>query len=179
MRIAIFFGSTSGNTADAAKRIRMVLRHHQPVHLYDISECTDATVFESYDLLLWGTSTWGEGELQVDWERFLPCFDSISLEGKKVALFGQGDQKYFGHVFVNGLRVLYDKALECGATVIGLWPDKGYQYEETVSVIHGNFVGLVLDDDNQEELTEKRILLWCRQLMIELMQKPSFEMIQE
>lgn len=177
MKTAIFFGSNGGNTADAAMRIRSILRRYHLVHLYDIAECDDASVLTSYDMLLLGTSTWGNGELQADWEEFFPQFDSISLEGKKVGLFGLGDQKYFGHVFVNALRILYDKVLECGADVIGLWPDEGYRYQETNSVIRGKFVGLVLDEDNQEELSQKRILMWCLQLRMET--NPSLESIRE
>lgn len=179
MKTAVFFGSTGGNTADAANRIRSVMRHHHPVHLYDIRECDDVMVFAPYDLILLGTSTWGNGELQVDWERFYPKLDSVSLEGKKIGLFGLGDQKYFGHVFVDALRLLHDKVLECGAEVIGLWPDEGYVYDQSRAVIEGRFVGLVLDEDNQEELTDQRIRKWCTQVRLELSAKCAFELCKE
>ena len=93
---------------------------------------------------------------------------SADLKGKTVALFGMGDQEGYGSDFVSGMRQIYDVVLEKGANVIGAWEDQGYSYEHSASVIDGKFVGLALDEDNQNDLTDERIASWCAQLNSEL-----------
>ena len=75
---------------------------------------------------------------------------------------GLGDQDTYGDTFCNGLYEIY-KLLK-NAKIIGQTSTKGYEYEDSDSVVDGKFVGLILDEDNQEDLTEQRIQEWCEEI---------------
>lgn len=44
--------------------------------------------------------------------------------------------------------------------VVGFTSTDGYNFEASRSVEGGKFVGLVLDEDNQDDLTDSRIDTW-------------------
>jgi flavodoxin I len=46
--------------------------------------------------------------------------------------------------------------------MIGRWSTEGYQFEHSDSIIDGQFVGLVLDQRGQPQLTEERIKIRLR-----------------
>lgn len=162
MKIAIFYGSTNGNTADVALKIKKRLN----TDIYDVGNLKNGDDLAKYDLLILGTSTWYNGDLQDDWDSFMSHLRAADLRGKTVTLFGLGDQESYGSDYVSGMRLIYDVVVEKGANVIGSWEDEGYSYESSASVIDGKFVGLALDEDNQSELTDGRIATWCDQLEV-------------
>lgn len=161
MRVGIYYGSTTGNTKDAANQIK---EKFEGADIYDVGNLKDASTMQNYDLLIFGSSTWGEGDLQDDWDSFLKKLNDIDMNGKKVAFFGLGDQDGYGHEYISSLKQIYDKAKKQGATTIGLWGVDGYDFEYSASVVDGKFIGLALDEDNQSELTTDRINSWCEQL---------------
>ena len=161
MKIGIFYGSTTGNTEDVAGRICALVSGSRMIPVRDATRAD----FESCDLLLLGTSTWGLGELQEDWLDHLDSLRSADLKGKKVALFGLGDQLGYPDTFVDGLRPLHDAALEAGAAVIGEWPEDGYDCLASSALDEGRFLGLPLDQENQAELTDDRVQHWVAQVV--------------
>ncbi len=161
MKIGIFYGSTNGNTAEVAGLIHAQLGGE----LFDVGKLKTAELLLAFDFLIFGTSTWYDGELQDDWDSFLKAVETLELTGKKVALFGLGDQEGYGGDFVSGMRILYDVVTAQGATVIGSWPTQGYSFEDSAAVIDGRFIGLALDQDNQDELTQERVDTWCKNLL--------------
>ena len=161
--VGIFFGSTGGNTENAAEAIA---KHLGECKLHDVAKAGAADLAR-YDRLILGTSTWGEGELQDDWERFLAKAEGLNLSGKTVAFFGLGDQEGYEDNFVDGMGTLYRFVVERGARVIGAWPLEGYAFSRSTAVIENRFVGLALDEDNQDDLTDERITQWTAQLQKE------------
>jgi len=161
--IGLIYGSSMGNTENAAKTIRNLLGGKDAVALYEASTAS-AEAVAKHDKLILGSSTWGDGELQDDMESFLSGLEDGFFAGKTVALFGLGDQEGYGEYFVNAMGHLYDKVTGDGATVVGEWPVDGYDFEESSAVREGSFVGLALDEDNQGDLTEERIALWVEQI---------------
>lgn len=165
-KIGIFFGSDTGNTRKVAKTIHKKLGDDAdaPVNVQKAS--VDDLL--KYDALLLGTPTLGEGELPgiasgggaESWAEFLPKLKGADLKGKTVALFGLGDQEGYTDEFVDALIFIYDQVIECGATVVGSWPTDGYSFEASKAVVDGDFVGLVIDQDNQKDLTDERIDEW-------------------
>ena len=127
----------------------------------------DAVVadFEACDLLVLGTPTYGAGELQADWEEGIDRLGAASLAGKKVALFGLGDQQSYPDTFVDAIGTLYDTVTGLGAEVVGFTDTKGYEFEASTAVRDDRFVGLVLDQDNQAAKSEKRIASWTSQIL--------------
>ena len=66
--IGIFYGSSSGNTETVAKQIQKGLGADAQV--FEVSKAKKEDL-EKFDNLILGTSTWGFGDLQDDFEGFI------------------------------------------------------------------------------------------------------------
>lgn len=53
---------------------------------------------------------------------------------------------------------------DLGARVVGDWPSDGYEFNASAALQENRFVGLVLDQDNQHDLTEQRLDNWLAQI---------------
>ena len=62
------------------------------------------------------------------------------------------------------MRVLYDIVSKNGADIIGFTSTDGYKYEESEAVIDNKFVGLALDENNQDDETPDRIQAWVQEI---------------
>jgi flavodoxin I len=172
-RIGIYFGTDTGRTRRIAKLIAQKLGELTLAPL-NINR-TSVEQFLDHEVLILGAPTYGDGELpglsvglaQDSWEEFLPRLAGQDMSGKKVALFGLGDQEKYSNEFVDALIFLHDAVLACGATIIGRWPVDGYQFKASQALVDGRFVGLALDQINQPALTEARVELWLAQLKSE------------
>ncbi len=162
MSIGLFYGSTNGNT----KRIAEMIRELYPgeVDLHKVHEDFEPGTFDQYDAVILGVPTYGQGSLQEDWADFIWEMDDVDLSGKKVAIFGLGDQGEYPNSFADSMRELYDKAQELGGEVVGAWPTEGYTFKQSKAVIGGSFLGLVLDVDRQADLTQERLAKWIEQI---------------
>ena len=162
MPVGIFYGSSGGATESVAEMIKAKLGIESD--LIDIADA-DKESFDEYTEIILGTSTWGEGELQDDWDDAFADFEKVDLSGKTVALFGLGDQEGYGDYFVDGMGTLYEAATKNGANIVGNgWPVEGYDFDESTAVVDGAFVGLAIDEDNQDDLTEERVAQWVNMI---------------
>jgi flavodoxin I len=159
MTVNIIYGSDAGATKGIAARIAKKINGK----VIDVAKATQAD-FEECDLLILGVPTYGEGDLQSDWEDNLHTLKAANLASKKVALFGTGDQGNYPDSFVNALGILYDQVVAQGAVVIGFTEADGYTHTRSTAQRDGRFVGLVLDEDTQASQTAKRITAWITQL---------------
>lgn len=157
-KIGLFYASSTGNTEDAAKRIKEKMAAFD-IDLKNVSDCVDNAMKE-YELLIFGVSTWGDGDLQDDWDDYITNLNEENLMNKTVAIFGLGDQEEYCDNFLDAMGTIYDKVIESGATVVGSWPSDGYDFEESSAIRNGEFVGLALDEDNQDDLSDERIGEW-------------------
>ena len=157
-KIGLFYASSTGNTEDIAKTIKDQMSGFD-IDLKNISDCVDDAM-KNYDLLIFGVSTWGEGDLQDDWEDYIANLNKENLTNKTVAIFGLGDQEEYCDNFLDAMGTIYDKVVDSGATVVGAWPTDGYEFEESTAVRDGEFVGLGLDEENQDDLHDERIAKW-------------------
>lgn len=164
MKTGIFYGSTTGNTQSAAELIGRLIEEAQ-IQSIATAEQSD---LEGHDLLILGTSTWGWGELQDDWDAALAKLRNANLAGTAVALFGLGDQEAYPDTFVDGLLPLSEAAVAAGARLVGRWPTTGYHHQGSTAQDGDFFLGLALDEDNQGDATEERINRWVDQLFAEL-----------
>lgn len=159
----LFYGTQTGTTEGVAIEIK-----NQMSDLLDVCKNiygVQPSELESADFLVLGGSTWGDGELTDDWVDFLPQLDRISLAGKKVALFGLGDQYSYSYNFVSSMKILYDKVIERGAEVIATDNSiQGFEFDHSEAVVDGKFVGLVVDEVNESDKTNERIKKWVAQV---------------
>lgn len=125
----------------------------------------ESSDFTDCSLLILGCPTYGDGELQIDWEDNLALLQNAHLEGKTVAIFGTGDQDIYPDSFVDAIGILYDIVIERGAKVIGFTDPVGYHFTRSLAVRDGHFVGLALDEDNQPFETDDRVAAWLKQIL--------------
>ena len=166
-KIGLFYATDTGNTRKIAKRIKKQFEEGE-IELFDVAKTTpDAT--KDCETLIIGTPTLGDGELPEPLAEFLGQLDSSHLNGKPVALFGLGDQVGYPAEFVDALGITYKKLKKLGANLIGSWPVEGYEFEKSKALRDGQFVGLVLDQDNQADLTDERLEEWLERVKPELL----------
>ena len=101
--------------------------------------------------------------MQDDWEDFIEVVIKTDLKDKKVALFGLGDQDTYPDSFADGVGVLYKK-LHGRTEIVGEWPNEDYDFDDSEALHNGKFVGLIIDEENQSNLTNERIEKWVGQL---------------
>lgn len=163
MKTVILYGSSGGNASGVAERIKEA---YGDAKLIDVADA-DASSLDA-DFLILGTSTWGIGDLQDDFEDFISTLEEADLSEKTVALFGLGDQEGYPDTFSDGMGVLYETISGKCKKIIGATSTDGYEFDESRSEVNGKFVGLVIDEDNQSDLTEERIEKWVAQIKSEL-----------
>lgn len=157
MKTGIFYGSTTGTTEMVAEKVGALLGA-------DVMPAAEIDKVENYDFVIFATSTWGMGDLQDDWYGALETLAGKNLSGKKVALIGVGDQASFGDTFVDGMGTIYEEIKDKGVTLVGKTSVDGYDFSSSKAVVDGEFVGLVIDENNQSELTEERIAAWVEKV---------------
>ena len=86
------------------------------------------------------------------------------MTGKKVAIFGLGDQERYPDNFVDGIGILAEAFVRSNAELVGFMPVNDYHFTKSQAVKGDHFLGLALDVENQSEQTEERILKWVAEL---------------
>ena len=134
-KVGIFYGSTTGATEGVAETIAARLGvASEDIHNVGTTKVDEV---DKYDALLLGSSTWGIGELQDDW-------DSAS----------------FGGSFCDAIGIIYNELQGSGCQFAGSVDTDGYSYDSSEACVDGQFVGLPLDESNESDQTDKRIDAW-------------------
>ena len=157
MKTAIFYGSTTGTTEMVAGKVGELLGA-------EVLSATEIDRVEEYDFVIFATSTWGMGDLQDDWYEALDKLKTKNLSGKKVGLIGIGDQFGFGDTFVDGIGTIYEEIKDMGINLVGKTSTDGYSFSGSKAVVDDEFVGLVIDENNQSGLTDERINAWVEKV---------------
>ena len=160
--IGIFYGSSSGNTEGVAKQIQAEFGADN-AQVFDVAKATKDDL-EKFDNLIFGTSTWGFGELQDDFDGFMKQIEAANLSGKTVALFGCGDQESYSDTFVDGMGLVWQSLQGKGCNIVGQTSTEGYSYSNSQSDVEGKFVGLAIDENNQSDQTADRVKAWVEVL---------------
>lgn len=168
-RVGLYYGSSTGVTEDAAYKIReaWTAAGLEPLEPVNIGRVKDASVFLGYDYLLLGISTWNIGELQDDWAILFPQLASLDFTGKKIAMFGIGDQYNYPDNFLDAIGILGEVLQKQGAELHGFWNDEHYEFAESRGFVDGQFMGLGIDNVNQSKLTASRVTQWVAQVIQE------------
>jgi flavodoxin I len=161
-KIGLFYSFNSVKTAKIAEKIKSALSNFE-IHNVNIEDA-DANSLTLYDFLIFGVPTWFDGELPNYWDEYLPSVEDIALSGKKVAIFGLGDQKNYAENFCDAIGIIAGFFEMRGAVIVGKYPIEGYTFEGSKAVSNNEFVGLPLDQENQPKLTHNRIEKWVETL---------------
>jgi flavodoxin I len=155
-KIAILYGSSGGNAASIARQVQDLFEGEADI--YNVLEVTLDEI-KDYTYYVIGTSTTGIGDLQDDWEGFLPSFARLDFTGKKAAIFALGDSASYSTSFAESMKVVYDE-IHDKVEIVGQVPDEGYTYDISTAVSEGLWIGLPLDEDNEYDLTQERLEKW-------------------
>jgi len=164
-KIAIVYSFNSVKSAKVASKIAEHLSGYTIVKL-NVENC-NAKEFILYDGYILSVPTWFDGELPNYWDEILPALDDLEMTGKKVALFGLGDQKNYPENFCDAVGILGDFFEEKGAKLIGYTSCDGYTFESSKALRENVLIGLLLDQENQSKLSDDRITKWVQQLELE------------
>merc|ERR1719207_101675 len=164
MKAALLYSTTTGNTETAAGYIAAATG----LEATDIGD-VDMDTIKACDSLIIGAPTWHTGadseRSGTAWDEFLyGDLTGLDLNGKKVAVFGMGDQAGYADNYCDAMDELASCFEKQGATIVGAWPTEGYEHDESKSVRGDNFVGCAFDEDNQPDESEGRAQKWVEQI---------------
>ena len=161
-KTAIIYSFNTKKTGKVAEQIVKAFddTNLEVINAEDIKEET----FLNFDQMILGVPTWFDGELPNYWDEFVPAIEGMDLKGKKIALFGLGDQKGYPENFLDAVGILGTILEEQGAQLVGLTSTEGYAYESSRAERDGQFIGLAIDYENQGSLNKTRIPAWVEQL---------------
>jgi flavodoxin I len=160
-KTGIFYGSSTGTTEKIAGAIAGKLGL-SAADMHNIE--SDGGNLSAYDFLIFGASSTGIGDLQYFWESYLEVLKSADLSGKTVALFCCGDSYIYSDSFCGAMRKIYDAIKDKGCNIVGSISTDGYEATGSDAVIDGKFVGLAIDNDNEEDQTPERINSWVQSI---------------
>jgi flavodoxin I len=170
-KIVLLFWPKGGNVENVAKKIYSRFQEKE-IDICDV-ESVDVNSLENYETIIMGSSTvgaenWQDADNNNRWNSFFKKFEQCDLSGKKIALFGLGDQILYPAHFVDGLGILNEEVEKVDAKLIGKWPIEGYSFTDSEGVDDDLFYGLAVDQDNEDELTDKRVDEWTNILKKEM-----------
>jgi len=164
-KIGIYYGSDTGSTKSVAEKLAKGLGVEKN-DIYDVSSAT--ADFSAYDVLLFGSSTMGIGDLQDDWDSFITQVKKANLGGKKVGIFGCGDSSSYSDSFCDAVGKIYEDIKNSGCIIIGKTSTEGYSFDSSEALVDGQFIGLLIDEDNESEMTDQRVSMWINEIKKEI-----------
>ena len=155
----------SFNTIKTSKAVKMLAEYflENEIELINAEDITSEKFLE-YDNLILAVPTWFDGELPNYWDEFVPEIEDMDLKGKKIAVFGNGNQIGYSENFVDGIGIMANLLEQRGATIIGFTSTGGYSFEKSRALKGDKFCGLALDFENQAGKNKERIKNWADQL---------------
>ena len=121
-------------------------------------------IIEKYDQFILSVPTWFDGELPNYWDEFVPDLEEMDLSKKTFAIFGLGDQKGYPENFCDAIGLLVSILEDCGAKIVGYTSTEGYTFESSKAQRGNEFIGLLIDQENQARLTKDRVSKWVEKL---------------
>ncbi|MEN8155584.1 MAG: flavodoxin [Bacteroidota bacterium] len=163
-RSAIIYSFNTKNTGIVAEQIHKAFNDVEMEMEMVNAETLTEELFASFDQIIMGTATWFDGELPNHWDEFVPAMEELDMKGKKIALFGLGDQKGYPENFIDGVGLLAEILEGQGAILTGFTSVEGYEFESSRAQRGDQFAGLAIDYENQGSMIKERINGWVEQL---------------
>ena len=163
MATGIFYTTSTGNAGEIAREISKQLGNIDVIEL----NSENLSKINDYEKLIIGVSTWGDGELNDDFEDVWDDFCELNFSDKTIALFGLGDQEGYPDEFCSAMGIVYEQVKE--ANIIGFTSTDEYEFDSSKANIDNKFVGLVIDEDNQDHLTQQRVENWVNEIKLNIL----------
>jgi len=144
MNTIVVYASMTGTTELMARTIADELtKAGDQVVVKDALE-TYAVELTSYERILVGSYTWGDGELSDEMMGFYDELENIDLSGKRAAAFGSGCTTY--EQFASAVDILEEALKQQGCTIIttGLKADTWSDGEEKIKADCVDFVKKII-----------------------------------
>ena len=161
-KIAIIYSFNTKKTGKVAELIKETFDNDM-VEMVNAEEINES-LFMSFDQIIMGVATWFDGELPNFWDEFVPALEDMDLSGKKIALYGLGDQKGYPENFLDGVGLMANILEKRNANLIGFTSVEGYEFESSHAVRGNEFAGLAIDYENQGSMSKGRITAWVESL---------------
>ncbi|MBI9057983.1 MAG: flavodoxin [Labilibaculum sp.] len=169
-KIGLFYGPEGGNVERVAKLIAEKIGADL-IEVHNVRDIETDVVVQYSNIIMGistlGKHTWSSDNTGNDWDIFFPKLNGLDLKGKKVALFGLGDHIAYADFFVDSLGDLAESISATGAEMIGQVSDEGYEFNESRAFQDGKFVGLPIDEDFEDDMTEERVDNWLKLILPE------------
>jgi len=157
-KTGIFYSFSTKNSAGVAEKIKEAFGKDK-IDTIATDDMTEEQ-FLAYDNYILSSPTWFDGELAGYWDEFVPALEDMDLKGKNVAIFGLGDQIGYPDNFGDAVGLLASILEKRGAKIIGETAPKGYKFDKSKALRNSKFLGLLIDVENQDDLTNERIKSW-------------------
>lgn len=161
-KIGLFYSFQTTRTLEVAEKIASEFGNGivEKIDVLDV----DFTAFEKYQYLIFGIPTWFDGEMPAYWDELLPGMESLNWKDRNIALFGLGDQKQYPVNFGDSVGIMAEFLEQFHANISGYTSIEGYNFHKSAAKRDQQFLGLLIDEDNQRGLTDERIKNWVSQL---------------
>lgn len=166
--VGIFCSSSTGNTETVSQYLCDAVGD---VEYQDIGDTSDDEILGK-DCIIVGAPTWhtdaDEQRSGTSWDDWLyDTLPNLDMDGKKVAVFGVGDQESYGDYYCDAAGELYDLFEAKGCKMFGFTSTDGYNHVSSKAERDGKFIGQMFDEDNQYDQSEDRAKAWIEQLKSE------------
>ena len=127
--VNLYYSTSTGNTETVAAYIAEAAGG---LDINDIGDATDDEITGSDGLII-GAPTWHTGADEqrsgTSWDDWLyDTLPNLDIDGKKIAIFGVGDQQSYGDNYCDAAGELYDLFTAKGAKVFGMTSQEGYDH---------------------------------------------------
>lgn len=160
MKYGIFYGTTSYTTEDVANKLAKKIPN---VEVYNVADGIDE--MQNCDFIFILTPTYGRGEIEENWEFVIDDLLNIDFTNKTVAIIGTGDYVEHPTSFVNTIKTMHDILEKTDAKIVGYTNADGYTFEESTAFVNGKFLGLPIDEINEEDKTDERLNRWLEGIL--------------
>ncbi len=166
-KIGIIYGPSKGRTATVAQSLQTLIGKDR-ADLIPVDTASIETIMK-YDKLIFGVSTLGSEKWETSgdanqWGSVLPQIKKTDFKGKKVALFGLGDHITYATKFVDAMGEMAIVLKKQNAEIVGHVSPEDYTFTESKAFVDNRFVGLPIDEDNESDKTNERLIKWSRAL---------------
>lgn len=166
-KTGIFYGPVGGSTEKVANKIAELFGHDscavKPVRDASISDLND---FDNliFGIATIGNETWDSEPLKSGWFSFISELENADISNKTVAIFGLGDHIRYADHFVDSIGDLYSVLSKKDLKLVGKVDASDYTFRESKAVEGDMFLGLPIDEEFEQSLTDSRIEEWAQQL---------------